>query len=115
MGASPDVAPWLQRRGEAAGREIWLRSWGQESPEQVPVVPREGRAGGLQRFPSSISAPAPTHTPCQPRQLKRGAQANTEVELLIGFLAMPPPSQLRGMLALHATSPLPGLREKELG
>lgn len=68
--------------------------------------------GGLQRFPRSISAPAPTHSVCQ---LQQGAEANTEVELLIAFLAGPPPSQLRGMLALPATSPLPGLREKELG
>lgn len=58
MGASPDVAPWLQRRGEAAGREIWLRSWGQESPDQVPVVPR---LEGFKGFPAaSLPQPQPT-------------------------------------------------------
>lgn len=40
-------------------------------------------------------------------------QTNTGEEPLIGFQPCPPPFQLQGMLALRATSPLPGLLQKE--
>ena len=42
-GASPEVACWPQRRGEAAGPEDWVTQWGWESLDQVPLAPREGR------------------------------------------------------------------------
>jgi hypothetical protein len=89
------------------------QGWEGSVPGQVPLVSREGRACGLHRSPSSISFSALAQPLCKPLQLKWVAQANAKVELLIGFLAGPPPPQLRGMLALHATSPLPLLREKE--
>lgn len=72
-----------------------------------------GNGGFKDLSPSSISVSVLTQTLGQPLQLKWVARLILSGTPHWISSRAPHPPQLQGMLALHATSPLPGPREKE--